>query len=226
MARETQISYLSLISPWLFPGCHSQSSCYPQNCWRSYSDLSCFLSMPSSAGCEADGHTLWCEQHNKSPHTPGQVTQSFPLHCAHNFLHINHFFLKSLDRCSNFSWFFPLLCTLGKCGLFSCITLSRHSTNSHCPNIFLSVLWPSFSETYRSCHATIGLTLSKAGVDKWNAVSAFSQSLLKPHWATPGHRFSVISPSQSILKSHLCLETPTYIKEPWKLLKTPTFMKN
>lgn len=91
MARETQISYLSLISPWLFPGCHSQSSCYPQNCCRSYSDLCCFSSTPICAGFEADGPTLWWEQHTKSPHTPGQVTQVFPLLCAHNSLHINHF---------------------------------------------------------------------------------------------------------------------------------------
>lgn len=112
MVRETQIPYLCLISPWLFPGCHSQSSCYPQNCWRSYSGLCCFSSTPSSAGWGADGPTLWWEQHTKSPHTPGQVTQSFPLLHVHNSLNINRwfvvcfFFFKSLDRCNNFSWVF------------------------------------------------------------------------------------------------------------------------
>lgn len=54
-----------------------------------------------------------------------------------------------------------------------CMRLSRHSTSSHCTRIFLSLLWPSFPETHSSCHATTGLTLPKAGVEKLNASSAF-----------------------------------------------------
>lgn len=167
------------------------------------------------------------EQHTK-PHSnpqPGHTARSYFYTPAFQYLiptipSTQNNILKSLDRLNNFSWFFffPegfLLYTPGKRGL---LHSARPLAASHPPGIppvhtgqgFSSHLCGLHSLTHRSCHAITALTLHKAVMEKWNAFSVFSLSLLKLRSATPVHWFSVLSPSQSILKGHLCPERSTY----------------
>lgn len=104
--RNTAIFFLSDF-PHLFPVCHSQSSCYPQNCWRFYTDLFRFSSTPSSAGFKAAWSciTMRREQHTK-PHSnpqPGHTARSYFYTPAFQYLiptipSTQNSVLKSLDR--------------------------------------------------------------------------------------------------------------------------------